>query len=244
MQEQSQDASETSAMHVVDNDEKKMGGESSILSGELREWWVHGVIGPVERFLIRNKVSPMTITMIGLFLVFMVGVLFAFGKFFWAGWLLLFAGSFDFLDGRVARATNQATAHGAYVDSITDRYMDGFLFAGLAVYYQNHWIFYFCIGGLIGSLIVSYAKSRAQAFGVDCNVGLMQRPERIAYLGFSAVVSSYIQIALMPFYPPLHRPPQHLLMFVIVGLCVATNITALQRIFYTIGVLKNEAQDG
>jgi phosphatidylglycerophosphate synthase len=220
-------------MLAARQDEKNLGGESDILRGELRSWWVHGIVGPIENWLIRRHVKPHHITYFGMFLVFVVSILFAFGKFFWAGWLLLIASSFDFLDGRVARATNTASDAGAYLDSLTDRYMDAFLFAGLTYFFRDHWLIFFTLAALFGSLIVSYAKSRAQEFNIDCSVGLMQRPERLAYLSFGAVMSSYIQIALMPFWAPTHYPPQHLLIGLIVILSIATNITALQRIRFT-----------
>ncbi len=217
-------------------------GESNILSDELREWWIHGVVAPLEKFLIRHRVQPLTITLFGTVMIFVVSVLFVFGKFFWAGWLLLFAASFDFLDGRVARATGRTSRMGGFLDSVTDRYADACLFGGLTIYYRDHWILYFGLAGLVGSFLVSYTKARAENFGIPCKVGLMQRAERIAVLGISGVIGSYMQIALMPFYPPKHVPPHHLLMGVIVLLAVTTNFTALQRVFYTIRELNLEKQ--
>ena len=212
--------------------------DSILLRREIADWWVGRAVKPVEDFLVGREVSPHLLTMAGVVMNVAAGVLFACGHFFTAGWIILLAGNLDFLDGRVARATGRTSMVGAYLDSVTDRYSDLSLFAGLTVYYRSSWIMIFSLAALFGSFLVSYTKARAEALGVECNVGLMQRPERILYLGLGSIVSSISQVALMPFWPEGKYPEQYVLIFVIVLIAVLANLTAVHRIVHTVRQLK------
>ncbi len=214
--------------------------DSILLRKEIADWWVERAMKPVEDFLISKRVSPHFLTILGLIINMFAGVLFAFGHFFSAGWLIVLAGNLDFLDGRVARATGRTSLVGAYLDSVTDRYSDLSLFAGLTVYYRMNWIMIFSLAALFGSFLVSYTKARAEALGVECNVGIMQRPERILYLGLGSIISSIFQITLMPFWPSGEYPAQHILIFVIVLIAVLANLTAVHRIVHTVRQLKEK----
>lgn len=219
--------------------------ESVLLRSEIVDWWIGRVMKPLEDALVRYRVSPNTITFCGLSLSALAGLLFAYGRFFSAGWLIIVGGCFDFLDGRVARATGKVSQVGAYFDSVFDRYSDLFLFSGLTIYYHDSWVMVFALGGLFGSFLVSYTKSRAESMGIPCNVGLMQRPERILYLGLGSVLSSIFQIMLMPFWKAGSYPAQHILIFVLIFIAVLSNTTAIHRIAHTVGQLKmkEEAND-
>lgn len=213
--------------------DEKYKQESVMMGAELRGWWVTKIMKPIEDFCIRINVHPNTITMLGFIFNFFVAVLYATGHFLWAGWVLIFAASFDFLDGRIARITGKVSTTGAYLDSILDRYIDIILFAGLATFYRNTFVYYFAFGAILGTFMVSYTKAKAESMGIKCDVGLMQRPERIVMLGLGSIVSSIFQIAIMPFSDPPYNPPQHLLIFIIIIMAVLTNLTALHRIHFT-----------
>lgn len=206
---------------------------SMMMSAELRGWWVNRIMRPIENICLKMDIHPNTVTMIGFIFNIFVGVLYASGHFLWGGWLLLFAASFDFLDGRIARMTGKVSATGGYLDSILDRYIDMVLFAGLATYYRGTFIYYFALGAILGTFMVSYTKAKAESMGIKCDVGLMQRPERIVLLGLGSIFSSILQIAIMPFWTPPYVPPQHLLILIIIIMAVLTNMTALHRIHYT-----------
>src|SRR6266542_322341 len=131
-----------------------------------------------------------------------------------AGALFLLFNALDFLYGAVARAAGTAGAYGAFLDSVLDRYSEAVVFVGLLIWFSGTQEL---IGlgatalALVGSFMVSYCRARAEGLGLDCEVGLLQRPERIALLGAAMIVHEY---ALVP---------------VLVGLAVLTNFTAAPR---------------
>ncbi|MFH1729309.1 MAG: CDP-alcohol phosphatidyltransferase family protein [Pseudomonadota bacterium] len=218
----------------MEEDKIKELSSSKMLAYSVREWWVYKVIKPFEDYCIEIEISPNFLTIFGFALNVIAGYLFSIGYFFFAGVVILLAGNFDFLDGRVARATKKTTVTGAYFDSVLDRYADAALYTGLIFFYRESWVMFFALAALLGSLMVSYTKSRAETLNIDCKVGLMQRPERIVYLGIGSLFSSLITVSLMPFATDPHHVPQHLLIGVIVILSVLTNYTALQRIIHVV----------
>src|ERR1051326_1085592 len=112
------------------------------------------------------------------------------GQFRWAGVVIVGAGLFDMVDGRVARETNRVTRFGGFFDSVLDRYSDLFLFIGLLVWYGSiNRPFYVLLTAvaMIGSVMVSYTRSRAENSIPTCKVGFMERPERIVLLIIGAL---------------------------------------------------------
>ncbi|MFH1016864.1 MAG: CDP-alcohol phosphatidyltransferase family protein [Pseudomonadota bacterium] len=211
---------------------------SPLLQTELREWWVMRVMKWVEDFSIRVGLTPNAITVLATAFSCVCGVLYATGHILSAGWVVLFAGSLDFLDGRVARRTNQVTTQGAFFDSVADRYQDFIILFGLCVFYRNSVMLYIVLAALGGSVLVSYVRARAENLGVDLSsIGSMQRPERIFLIGFGSMISSALQVSLMPFWGQGNRPPQHLLILVLAFLAASTNWTAVRRIRHTMRVL-------
>jgi CDP-diacylglycerol--glycerol-3-phosphate 3-phosphatidyltransferase len=117
-------------------------------------------------------------------------VLLAEGQFRWAGAVIISAGVFDMVDGRVARATNQVTRFGGFFDSVLDRYSDLALLMGLLVYYGNiSRPFYVVLTAVVmtGSVMVSYTRARAENTIPSCKVGFMERPERVVLLIIGAL---------------------------------------------------------
>jgi len=166
--------------------------EAGILKGDVRAWWI-SVISPLENLLARKGWNPNVITGLSFGFSLVGGVFFWQGWLFLAAWMVLFAGTLDMLDGRIARKTGRVSRRGAFFDSVLDRYGELLIFAGLAVLFRHSMLLLVVVLlALAGSLMVSYARARAEGLGVPCKVGVMQRPERIVFLGFGAMFSSIL----------------------------------------------------
>ncbi len=161
---------------------------------------IYLVINPFVRLLIKMGLTPNAVTTIGLVLNVGVAAIFVFGAeegnrgdlsfVGWAGALVLFAGLFDMLDGQVARLGNMGSTFGALYDSVLDRYSELILFLGICYYLVAHHYFLsslFAFIALIGSIMVSYTRARAEGLGIECKEGLMQRPERVITIGVTAI---------------------------------------------------------
>jgi len=151
----------------------------------------------IVRGLALTKISPNVLTFLGLVINVIAAVLFGFANadnqqrmFLYAGLVIIGAGIFDMVDGRVARATGQVTQFGAFFDSVIDRYSDVALFFGLLVYYARaNRFFYLVLVALVmvTSVMVSYTRARAESLIGTCKVGFMERPERIVLIIIGAL---------------------------------------------------------
>ncbi len=161
---------------------------------------IYRVINPFVKGLIKLGLTPNMVTTIGLMLNIGVAIIFIIGAeksnrgeleyVGWAGALVLFAGLFDMLDGQVARLGNMSSKFGALYDSVLDRYSEMVMFLGICYYLVSHHYFLsslFAFIALIGSMMVSYTRARAEGLGVECKGGLMQRPERVITIGVFAI---------------------------------------------------------
>jgi len=162
----------------------------------------------------------------------------------WAGALVLFAGLFDMMDGRLARLGKMSSTFGALYDSALDRYSELFMFMGIIYYLISHDYFFssiFAFIAMIGSLMVSYVRARAEGLGVDCSVGLMQRPERILIVGISAILCGVFSYFLGPFkihlFGTLSFETISIFTFPMAILAILANQTALQRLAHSKKVL-------
>lgn len=148
-----------------------------------------------------TRISPNVLTFIGLVINTGAAVLFGFANahnnvrmFLLAGLVIIGAGIFDMVDGRVARQTDQVTVFGAFFDSVIDRYSDVVLFFGLLVYYaRGNRFFYVVLVAfvMVTSLMVSYTRARAEALIGSCKVGFMERPERIVLVILGALCNRW-----------------------------------------------------
>jgi CDP-diacylglycerol--glycerol-3-phosphate 3-phosphatidyltransferase len=184
------------------------------------------VVRPVVDGLIRTGVRPNTLTTIGTVLVLVSALAYGQGQIRAGGVLLLLSGIVDTLDGAVARANQMVTKFGAFYDSTLDRVGDGATFMGIAMYLlQAPDVAYrslavaTCMVAIIASLIVSYARARAEGLGLDCTVGIAQRAERIVGLGVISLVVGAGPHALV-------------LEAVVALLALASIITVIQRFVY------------
>lgn len=147
--------------------------------------WFRWYLNPIAGFFNRIGIRPNSVTLFGLLGTIGCATLIAFGHMTWAGILLLIMGPVDAMDGALARLRNEASEWGAFVDSVTDRYSELFLFLGFLIYYMLQ----ADAAGIIlsylaaaGSVLVSYVKARADASKLDANVGLLTRVERYIVL--------------------------------------------------------------
>lgn len=220
-------------------DEVKSRHNSKFLSGFFKEWW-YWVNDPIARFLVKIRLNPNSITLIGFLFSVASAFFFAKGLFGYAGWIMIAGATFDIFDGRVARITGRESRSGAYLDSVIDRFGEGAVFIGLAYYYSSSWILFPVMVALIGSMLVSYTRARGEGVGVVCKKGAMQRPERVVYLG----VASIFQPLVDSFLPLVWaNAPAVLVIGAVIIIAVMTNITAIQRIIYIMNELDNMDRD-
>jgi CDP-diacylglycerol--glycerol-3-phosphate 3-phosphatidyltransferase len=160
---------------------------ASIGRGALR------IIDAMVRGLARGRVNPNWLTVIGVSVNVLSGLLFGFGHFFSAGLVLVVANLFDMLDGKVARMTGRVTRFGGFLDSSLDRLSDMVVFVGLMTFYARDTEFHstlnvFLAGAaLMGSVLVSYTSARAESLIPKCDVGFLRRPERVVLLIIGAL---------------------------------------------------------
>lgn len=211
---------------------------------------IYMIINPFVKGLIWLGLTPNAVTTIGLMLNIGVAALFIVGAektnqgdlsyVGWGGALILFAGLFDMLDGQVARLGNMSSKFGAFYDSVLDRYSEMFMFLGVCYYLVSHHYFLsslFAFIALIGSMMVSYTRARAEGLGIECKGGLMQRPERVVIMGLAALLcgisSHYIGGDFKISVPglPIHIfETMSIFTLPITIMAVLTNITAISRI--------------
>ena len=185
---------------------------------------LHRGFDPVARLLLRMGARPNHMTVLGLGVSVAAAYVFAAGRLRWGAVLLAVAGLFDFFDGAVARLAGSDSDYGAFLDSVVDRYSDVAVLLGILVYYQQRSDTpgaVLTMATLAGTVMTSYTKARAQSIGVRCDVGVVERPERLIALIAGATF--------------------HLLTPAMALLAVLTNVTALQRIIYTRRIARDTA---
>jgi len=149
---------------------------------------------PAVRFLARISITPSIITWFGFLLAVGAAALIVTGHLFAAGFVVLFAGFFDMLDGALARYTNQTTCFGAVLDSTLDRLSEAVLLIGILLYVGNQSLVAVLLVflALFGSLLVSYIRARAEALDLECQVGLFTRAERVIVLALGLLLNQIV----------------------------------------------------
>lgn len=174
------------------------------------------ILDRIVESLALARIDPNLLTALGLGINVIAAVLFGYGKFWQAGVVVICAGIFDMVDGRVARATNTVSRFGAFFDSVVDRYSDLALYFGLLVYYARiNRFFYVVLVAVVmtGSVMVSYARARAESMIPSCKAGFMERPERIVLVIIGALFARMAAVLWV--------------------IAVLSNITVIHRILYT-----------
>ena len=170
------------------------------------------VIDRIVRWLALARISPNVLTFLGLVINICAAYLFAMGHFRWAAAVVIGAGLFDMVDGRVARATDRVTRFGGFFDSVLDRYSDLALLVGLLVYYASINRFgYIVLTAVVmtGSVMVSYVRARAENTVPKCKVGFLERPERVVLIIigglFNRIAAVLWVIAVLSNLTVIHR---------------------------------------
>ena len=179
-------------------------------------------IEPIGQALARTGISPNVLTTVGCLLNFGVAAVIALGHLHIGGVLILVAGAFDMLDGALARAAKRTTTFGAFLDSTLDRYSEAAIFLGVfieAALRNDLQVQLLAYAAAIGSLMVSYARARAEGLGLRSSVGLLQRPERVVLLGVGLIFGLEV--------------------YALWVLAILTNVTALHRILHVRRLTEN-----
>lgn len=163
----------------------------------------------------KTRISPNIVTALGLLVALVTAWVLSTGHFFLGGFLVLGSGAFDMLDGAVARISGRSTRFGAILDSTFDRLSEAALFLGLLAYYANQGSFQEVVlvgAALVGSMMTSYVRARAEVLGLKCEVGLFTRPERVILLAIGLIFNQMLVILWI--------------------IAVLSNLVAWQRLFY------------
>ncbi|MCC6461338.1 MAG: CDP-alcohol phosphatidyltransferase family protein [Saprospiraceae bacterium] len=208
---------------------------------------VYRFIQPLINFLVRAGVTPNMVTTFGFLLNIVATIVFVYGAYAargdlryvsWGGCVILLAGLFDMMDGRLARVGKMESRFGAMYDSVLDRYSELVMFLGICYYLVAQQYFLsslFAFIAMIGSIMVSYVRARAEGLGIECKGGLMQRPERVLLVGITAILCGLVQRYAGDFkyvvpgtdFPWLENIT--IFTFPIFVMAILTNWTAVQR---------------
>jgi len=205
---------------------------------------IYQIINPLIKGLIKLHITPNIITFVGLVFNLVATAFFIWAAFHktsslaligWGGGIILFAGLFDMIDGRLARMGNMSSTFGAMWDSVLDRYSELFTLFGIAFFFLHNghtWSGVVTFIAMVGSMMVSYIRARAEALGIECKVGFMQRPERVVVAGAGALLCGIFSY-ITSFSP---------LLFLIVAMyliAILANLTAIRRLAFCYQALKN-----
>jgi phosphatidylglycerophosphate synthase len=199
------------------------------------------VLTKVARLPLFTRVSPNTVSTLGVVMGLASAILFSMGDFITAGVLLAVSGFLDLLDGKIARAVGRTSVFGAVYDSTLDRATELAVYASIGAYFINrnmHWTSLVVVIAAGGSWLVSYARARAESYGVKCHVGLLRRGERIVLLAGGGILSfvpqpfhdlvlwflNLFKLDIRYAYPPM---PLTMVIFLIAGL---SQVTLVQRL--------------
>lgn len=177
---------------------------------------LRGLLDPVVSFLASLGISPMAVSVSGLVLSLVGAVFVARGRLILGALILILSGLCDSLDGSLARRTGKVTTFGAFFDSTGDRITELAYYGALLFYFAGTGTFnllmtFFILASIAGSFLTSYTRARAEGLGMECRVGLLERPERLAilmlglFLGRSALVVVIIFLAFLTLYTFVQR---------------------------------------
>ena len=195
------------------------------------------ILDGIVRFLARLHINPNILTFTGVLISLWAAFEFGYGHFFRGALVIILAGLFDMLDGRVARISGRESKFGAFYDSVIDRYSDIIILQGLMVYYaREQMLEYVVLVGVVvmGAVLTSYARARAESLIDTCKVGFLERPERIVLLIIGGLSHGLPETSY--FYGRMEA--------VLWVLAVLGNWTVINRIHYTWRVLPRNRPSG
>ncbi len=186
--------------------------------------WMRGIVDPIANLLVWLGFTPNTLTLIGFLMNVAVAIILSQGQMRWGAVAFFLASAFDGLDGTLARKLNRVSRFGAFLDSTVDRLSEVAVFLGLLIWYTGQGAkqeIVLIYATIVGSLMVSYSRARAEGLGMDCKVGLLTRLERSIVL-FVGLLLERVTITLWI-------------------MAILANFTALQRMVYV--WRRSEAED-
>jgi len=202
--------------------DKIYGNGFKLLSPKFIEGYLR-IILPLTDFTRTLNINPNTLTTLGTILTVVGAIFFALSYLRLGGIFIVLGAICDTMDGRIAKDGNKKTKFGALYDSVMDRYSEFIMFFGIAVHFvrnDSYWTSVAIFAAVGGSVMVSYVRARAEGLGFDCNIGMMQRPERIAYISIGAIIGK------LPIINELF------LILAIWVIAILSNVTAIQRLIY------------
>ncbi|MFB1485052.1 GtrA family protein [Corallococcus sp. RDP092CA] len=214
------------AIKGIPRDAETLTRGKSVLVGFFLRHYFFWVIQPLWQVLLRSGLPANALSMLSGLLGVSSGVAVAAGRFALGGWLFLFAGVLDVMDGRVARTRKEANPAGAALDSVLDRYVDSAILMGLAWYYRDTWVLLPALGALMGSSLVPYVRAKGEGLGVSVRDGAMQRLERVLFLGVGTALSPILEAL---FWPQEKHPMHWLAVAGLVFVAILSNVTAVSR---------------
>jgi CDP-diacylglycerol--glycerol-3-phosphate 3-phosphatidyltransferase len=185
--------------------------------------------------LIESRLTPNTISVAGLILNLVAAALITQRLFFLAGIAFIVGSVMDTLDGRYSRMSGKGTLFGAFLDSTLDRIEEGIVLAAVAGYFAatgRDFAAAMCVVAVLGSLMVSYTRARAEALGVECKVGLATRPVRVVLLSIGLVFAKGAGIGDFELLAPA-----------IYAIAALTTVTTIQRVWHVRNELKSPEQN-
>ncbi|MCZ6469141.1 MAG: CDP-alcohol phosphatidyltransferase family protein [Candidatus Dadabacteria bacterium] len=212
---------------------------SKLLGSGLKTWWLLLTL-PIEDYLLQIKIHPNILTISTLLVGAITGMAYHFGWIFVAGILVLGGSTFDIFDGRVARALGINSESGAFFDSCLDRFSEAFIYVGILSFFQGTIFSYIVFFILVSTTMVSYTRARAEGLGVKCEVGIMQRTERVVYLGVLSVLNFFgNQIASAMGY----HQDNYLFKLALILILAFSSYTAIQRMVHVMRTLKKRESE-
>ena len=189
------------------------------------------ILSAIANKMVALGITANMVTLFGFFVNLNATFYFATGHLITGGILILFGGSFDMIDGAVARAQRNLRASGALLDSVIDRYSEGFLFLGALIYFyslESLLGIVLAFGAWFGSILVSYVRARAEGLQITCKVGLMQRPERIILLGTGTLIQGVLWYKF-----PIIQSTGMILLCTLGILTLTSHMTAVHRLIFS-----------
>lgn len=156
---------------------------------------VRGMVRPIAEAFLKTGMTPNTMTVVGVVFSLVAAIFFALKILLWGGIFYLLAGVCDILDGAMARRSGQDSSYGAFLDSTLDRFAEAIALMGVMVYFHRMDItpmIYITYLAVAGSLLVSYSKARSEGLGQECNVGWLERPERVTLVVAGTILGAIV----------------------------------------------------
>nr|WP_211193774.1 GtrA family protein [Pyxidicoccus fallax] len=228
------------AFKGIPRDEETLKRGSTVLVGFFLRHYFFWVIQPLWTVILRSGLPANALSMLSGLLGISAGVALAAGRFALGGWLFLFAGILDVMDGRIARTRKEANPAGAALDSVLDRYVDSAMLMGLAWYYRDTWVLLPALMALLGSSLVPYVRAKGEGLGVSVRDGAMQRLERVLFLGAGTALSPILEAV---FWPEEKHPMHWLAVVGLVFVAVMSNYTAITRFRALVRTLAPKRQE-